>query len=141
MKPHPVFTARRLVYALAACGIASSVMIVARPADAGRASAQSFDPLLSDPGRACGPIAAGQPALLKALILARTETTPFQPAPMKAAGLKFGCAAPCKLIPPWSLHRVRPGTGDRRHVPGPRFFRAPQTTRSALAIDRVTNRA
>jgi tetratricopeptide (TPR) repeat protein len=36
------------------------------------------DPLLV-PGAICAPGNSGQPALLKALILARTETTPFQP--------------------------------------------------------------
>ena len=86
MKPHPVFSPRRLVVALAACGIASSAVLVASPVDAGRPSAKAFDPLFAEPGRACGPIAAGQPAVLKALILAKTETAPFQPAPMKAAG-------------------------------------------------------
>ena len=36
------------------------------------------DPLLA-PGAICAPAERGQPALLKALILAKTETTPFQP--------------------------------------------------------------
>jgi tetratricopeptide (TPR) repeat protein len=46
-----------------------------------------FDPLLADPGTVCAPPAlVGQPLLLQALLVAavKTETAPFQPAPMKA---------------------------------------------------------
>lgn len=41
---------------------------------------------LPDPGGVCGPVVAGRPALLQALILAKAETAPFQPVPMQAAG-------------------------------------------------------
>ena len=43
-----------------------------------------FDPLL-DGGAFCGPPSGGQPAVLQALILAKTETAPFQPVPAKPA--------------------------------------------------------
>ncbi len=77
------FRSRRLAFALAAVGLA------ALPLGDGtaRAEPQAFDPLLSEPGRACGPVAGDQPALLKMLVAAaKTETTPFQPVPMQAAG-------------------------------------------------------
>ncbi len=86
MKPHSVSRPRRLVCALATCGALSLAAPMAAPGGALRTAADTFDPLLDAAGRACGPIAGGQPALLKALILAKTETSPFQPAPMKAAG-------------------------------------------------------
>ena len=44
----------------------------------------AFDPQL-DGGAMCGPPAGGQPAVLRALILAKTETAPFQPVPAKPA--------------------------------------------------------
>jgi len=44
----------------------------------------AFDPLI-DGGAMCGPPSGGQPAVLRALILARTETSPFQPVPAKPA--------------------------------------------------------
>jgi tetratricopeptide (TPR) repeat protein len=43
-----------------------------------------FDPVLQ-PGAFCGGGSGGQPALLKHLILAKTETTPFQPVPPQPA--------------------------------------------------------
>jgi len=45
---------------------------------------ESFDPLL-DGGAFCGPPSGGQPAVLRALILAKTETAPFQPVPSQPA--------------------------------------------------------
>ena len=42
------------------------------------------DPLLQG-GALCGPSVGGQPALLKHLIVAATETAPFQPVPSKPA--------------------------------------------------------
>ena len=77
-------TFRPLVVALATCGILGTA------ASAGNIDSESFDPLLSTPGRACGPAAGGQPAVLKHLILARTETTPFDAATAKASGAKRG---------------------------------------------------
>ena len=77
---------RRIALALATCGLATSALLVTDRAGAGRTTApEAFDPLFSEPGRACGPVAGGQPALLKVLIAAKTETAPFQPAPMSAA--------------------------------------------------------
>lgn len=71
----------RLLRILSASGIAA-LAGAAGPAGGGPA----FDPLLS--GGLCRVPAAGQPALLQALLLAaaKSETQPFQPAPMKAAG-------------------------------------------------------
>ena len=66
-------TKKPLVLALAAAGIASA--LVARTATAER---DYFDPLL-EPAGVCAPAAGGQPALLRTLILAKTETAPFQP--------------------------------------------------------------
>ncbi len=66
----------RIALALAAaCGLVI-------PAAANPGNDVGFDPLLSD-GAACAPGASGPPALLKKLILAATETAPFQPVPAK----------------------------------------------------------
>jgi hypothetical protein len=46
----------------------------------------STDPLLDAQGQVCGPAASGRPALLQTLLLAQSETKPFQPQPMQAAG-------------------------------------------------------
>jgi tetratricopeptide (TPR) repeat protein len=78
------FPLRRIVAALAACTLLGAGSVSTVPANAGRGDA--FDPLLGEGGMACGPVAGGKPALLKALLLAKTETAPFQPVPMKAAG-------------------------------------------------------
>ena len=87
MTMHRSFTPRRILIALAAAGLAASTLLATDRAGAGRTStAAAFDPLLDPAGRPCGPVAGGQPALLKALIAAKTETAPFQPAPMQAAG-------------------------------------------------------
>ena len=77
---------RRQPSALAACVLASCGLLAADEVGAGRDRTTAFDPLLSEPGRACGPVVAGPPALLKALVRVKTETAPFQPQPMKAAG-------------------------------------------------------
>ncbi len=74
--------ATRLLQVLAAVGL------VALGGSADPAAA--FDPLLSNPGGVCTPAAAGRPVLLQALLASaasvpKTETAPFQPAPMKAA--------------------------------------------------------
>jgi len=55
------------------------------------ASGQAYDPLLSEPGNLlCTPAVAGRPLLLQNLVLAqagtRSETKPFKPQPMQAAG-------------------------------------------------------
>ena len=48
------------------------------------AGSEPFDPLFAD-GAYCGAPAGGQPAVLRALILARAETAPFQPVPARPA--------------------------------------------------------
>jgi tetratricopeptide (TPR) repeat protein len=76
---HPRAT-RRLLEALAACGLVA----LAGSAE----TAAAFDPLLSASGGLCRPQAVGRPVLLQALLAAaapRSETQPFQPAAMKAA--------------------------------------------------------
>ena len=73
---HSPLRLSRIAIALGACGLVSSGTLV---------NADGFDSLLGEPGRACGVAAAGQPTVMKALIVAKTETAPFQPAPMKAA--------------------------------------------------------
>lgn len=64
---------------------ASALAAVAQPAGSGPAA---FDPLLD--GGLCRPAASGRPVLLQALLAAaatppKSETSPFQPATMKAA--------------------------------------------------------
>jgi tetratricopeptide (TPR) repeat protein len=73
---------RRLIVALAACGLVT--IADAGPPDRNDPTLLA-DPLLAPGARLCGPAAGGPPPLLKALILAKTETAPFQPAPMKAS--------------------------------------------------------
>ncbi|MEO8485291.1 MAG: hypothetical protein ABI585_03040 [Betaproteobacteria bacterium] len=74
----------RPLAAIAAGGVlAAAALLATGPAD----SADDFhDPLLSDPASICGPATGGSPAVLRTLALAaaKSETTPFQPAPMKA---------------------------------------------------------
>lgn len=72
----------RLLQALMALGL----LALASSAE----TAAGFDPLLSDAGGICAPTASGQPVLLQALLASaatatKSETAPFQPAPMKAA--------------------------------------------------------
>jgi tetratricopeptide (TPR) repeat protein len=67
-----------------------------------------FDPLLEG-GAMCGPPSSRQPAVLRALILAKTETTPFQPvAPVPAMS-----EAP-KLYPNLGTLRFKAGTQSGR---------------------------
>ncbi len=71
---------RKLLLAIAAAGLATASGFSTAEADRGW-----YDPVL-EPGGLCGPPASGQPALLKNLIvLAKTETAPFQPVPAKPA--------------------------------------------------------
>src|SRR5262245_52598556 len=46
----------------------------------------TYDALLSESGALCAPSVAGRPPLLQMLVLAQSETKPFKPQPMKAAG-------------------------------------------------------
>ncbi len=74
----------------AALVIAVGGAIVATVLAGGRVSAgrvvEAYDPVVAEPARMCRPNTSGPPALWKNLVLAKTETTPFQPVPMKAAG-------------------------------------------------------
>ena len=56
-----------------------------RPGGRAPAATTAFDPLLDGRRDLCGPSAGGQPVVLRALILAKTETAPFQPVPAKPA--------------------------------------------------------
>lgn len=75
--------------AAALAGLGGSANLVASRAVEASGSAL-YDPLLSEPGNVCAPAIAGRPALLQKLILAqagtKSETRPFQPQPMQAAG-------------------------------------------------------
>ena len=75
---------RRVAVAIASAASAAAFLALSGPADSGN---DAFDPLLADPASICGPASGGQPAVLRTLLLAatKTETAPFQPAPMKAA--------------------------------------------------------
>jgi tetratricopeptide (TPR) repeat protein len=70
---------KRLRIALALAGVLATV-----PTASGTGSKPAFDPLLAD-GARCGPTKGGSPALLKQLLLAATETSPFQPPPARPA--------------------------------------------------------
>jgi tetratricopeptide (TPR) repeat protein len=86
MQSHRPSKLRRRLLPAAACALASSWLLVADGVGAGRTAASSFHPLISEPSGACGPVVVGPPAMLKALVRVKTETAPFQPVPMKAAG-------------------------------------------------------
>src|SRR6476660_2228510 len=87
---------RRLALALAAAGLLAASLSIADRSSGGNAAfaataaGPTFDPLLdSGPGAVCGPIAGTSmkiPAAWLVAAVAKTETTPFQPQPMKAAG-------------------------------------------------------
>jgi tetratricopeptide (TPR) repeat protein len=88
MFEHHALSLRCVVTALAAAGLLTSTASIADRSGNGKPAKEAFDPLLSLSETACGPRNGGQPAVLKTLILARTETAPFQAAPMEAAGGK-----------------------------------------------------
>lgn len=69
-------TAHRLKLALFAAGILSTALLPLS------ASHGEYDALL-DGTPVCAPAAGGQPPLLRAMVLAATETAPFQPVPPK----------------------------------------------------------
>jgi len=71
--------------ALALAGLLSSTDLMARRG-VEPSGGVAYDPLLSEPGNVCGPAVPGRPPLLQKLILAQTETKPFRPQPMQAAG-------------------------------------------------------
>ena len=79
----------RLLRTLAALGLAALA--------GGAETATAFDPLLSQSGGVCQPLAGGRPVLLQALLAAasaraKSETAPFQPATMQAEPARVsGC--------------------------------------------------
>src|SRR6187455_612277 len=77
---------RRVALALAAAGMIATVTLHASRVTAGDRELVAYDPLFAEPGVACEPATSGRPALLQKLMLAKTETQPFKPQPMKAAG-------------------------------------------------------
>ena len=87
---------RRLALALAAAGLLAASLSIADRSSGGNAAVAAtaggptFDPLLdTGPGSVCGLIAGTAmkiPAAWLVAAVAKTETTPFQPQPMKAAG-------------------------------------------------------
>jgi tetratricopeptide (TPR) repeat protein len=84
-KQFPRTTLRGVAMALALAGLFGSANLVASSGvePSGRAT---YDPLLDAQGYLCAPAVAGRPPLLQKLILAQTETKPFKPQPMQAAG-------------------------------------------------------
>jgi tetratricopeptide (TPR) repeat protein len=78
---------RRSLTVLAACGLAAVATLAPQRLSHGRDTAEPpFDPMLDAAGRACAPARGGPPVLLSGLVRVKTETAPFQPAPMKPAG-------------------------------------------------------
>jgi tetratricopeptide (TPR) repeat protein len=71
--------------AMALAGLVSPAELMASRGDEPSGLA-TYDPLLSEPGSVCAPAIAGRPSLLQKLIYAQTETKPFKPQPMQAAG-------------------------------------------------------
>ena len=84
-KQFPRTDVRGVAMALALAGLFGSANLVASSGvePSGRAT---YDPLLDAQGNVCAPAVAGRPPLLQKLILAQTETKPFKPQPMQAAG-------------------------------------------------------
>lgn len=83
MPSHHRFVIRRRVLPAVAVVVAGTGLLLPDGVDAGR-PAPPFDRLLA--GGVCGPVASGPPALFEALVRVKSETAPFQPVPMQAAG-------------------------------------------------------
>ena len=86
MMLHERLTPRRIVFALAACGLATSALLIADRVGVGRTVGETYDPLLSESGRACGPALSGQPGVLKALLVAQAEPAAARPASAQGNG-------------------------------------------------------
>lgn len=85
--PRPSFTLAALAFALACtAGHAGAVGDGFGSRGTGPAAGAAYDPLLSEAGNVCAPVAAGRPLLLRHLVLAQAETRPFKPQPMQASG-------------------------------------------------------
>ena len=78
------FERRPMVLAVAACLLVMSGSLVADRVTAQDARIVLEDPVLQPAGPQCAPGSGGPPALLRQLILAKTETAPFTPQPAKA---------------------------------------------------------
>ncbi len=97
----------RLTYGLitTATMLASSTLVTGG-AEAGGEATASFDPLLAAPGSVCGPLAGGQPQLLKQLLLAQAQTQP-QTQPPKAETAPFtATTAKASSNPPPAIANV-----------------------------------
>jgi tetratricopeptide (TPR) repeat protein len=106
------------------CAIAAALAAVAAP---GMTQADAaFDPLL-DGGAICGTSSRGQPAVLRALVLAKTETAPFQPVPPK----------PAMDEPP----RLYPNLGTLRFAAGTKSGRAQQWFDQGMRLSFAFNHA
>ena len=76
---------RKITLSLVAAGIVTLGAFAVAPTLAGQKDdATFFDPLFAG-GKACAPAQAGVPPLLRTLMLAKAETSPFQPGQRKAA--------------------------------------------------------
>ncbi len=142
---------RRIVLSLAACGVITAATLVAGRVDAeSRTPPYVYDPILAEPGVACGPPAAGQPALLKQLILAKTETAPFSSASARASGGADAAAAEVPLYRDLGALTFATGTRNAKaqayfdqglrlavgfnHAEAQRSFRAAQKLDPACAL-------
>ena len=76
---------RGVAMAVAFTSLFGSASVVASN-DVESSQLATYDPLLDAQGNVCTPAVAGRPPLLQKLILAQTETKPFKPQPMQAAG-------------------------------------------------------
>jgi hypothetical protein len=85
MQLHPSPRLRRVVLALVAIGAVSSALFWAVAPTPSLAPRGATTASLGLPESICGPTYGAQPALLKTLVAAKTETAPFQPVPMQAA--------------------------------------------------------
>jgi tetratricopeptide (TPR) repeat protein len=101
---------RRIALALAACGLVGTATLVASRVTAQDRVFDVYDPVLLEPGVACGPPAAGPRALLKNLVLAKTETAPFSAASAKASGAKEGAAPEVPLYKDLGTLTFKAGT-------------------------------
>jgi hypothetical protein len=100
------------------------------------AANDAFDPLL-DGGPVCGARTSGQPAIIRALVLTKTETAPFQPVPAAPAmgeapvlyenlgALTFKAGASSRKAQAWFDQGVRLAFAFK-HVEAQRAFREAQ---------------
>ena len=151
----------RLALALAAAGLLVASLpgrrrrgaSARRPAAA--AAGPTFDPLLdTGPASVCGPLAGASlkiPSAWLVAAVAKTETAPFQPQPMKAAGgdvplyrdlgtLAFPITHPQRagagLLQPGHAARRSPSTTPRRSAPSRRRRSSIRTAPSASGARR-----